>query len=331
MMRLPENKNPLVSIIIPTYNSAVYLAQAIDSALTQTYQNIEIIVVNDGSTDDTESIIAPYRKNPKVHYIVQGNKGLSGARNTGIRAAKGEYIALLDADDIFLPEKIKEQVVYMQHHPSCALCYCDLYHFWDGQPEQKMKMRYTYYSGEEVFARLLEGSFIAPVTVLIKKEVFETLGYFDEVMRQYAEDYEFWLRIARAGLRIEFLPKTLALLRMRKEGNIQGLSNQPKMKEVGLQVIERYAQHMTTEEKEKYNIEAIIARAKKKLLFAYLLNGRTQDAYNHMQQWKPQKSLERILKGLLLLFILVIPGRILKGVLRRVYYYVRATRLGVAQ
>ena len=101
---------PLVSIIIPTYNDAKYILQAVNSALAQTYKNIEIIVVDDGSTDNTKELL----KNLKINYIFQENKGLSGARNTGMKLARGKYIALLDADDFYHLERLERQVNFLE-------------------------------------------------------------------------------------------------------------------------------------------------------------------------------------------------------------------------
>ena len=100
------DKQPLVSIIIPAYNAAAYIREALDSALAQTYRNKEIIVIDDGSTDKTSRLLERYIKTESIIYIHQGNHGLAGARNTGIKTARGKYISLLDADDLLPPLKI---------------------------------------------------------------------------------------------------------------------------------------------------------------------------------------------------------------------------------
>ena len=114
-----SKENPLVSVIIPAYNVAPYVAAAIDSVLAQTYQPIEIIVVEGNSKDGTRAVLEPYIEKKLITYLHQEGKGLSNARNIGIRQAKGEFVALLDADDIFLPEKIEKQVGYLIAHPDC--------------------------------------------------------------------------------------------------------------------------------------------------------------------------------------------------------------------
>ena len=118
------NQDPLVSIIIPSWNTAAYVGEAVDSALAQTYPNIEIIVVDDGSTDNTKELLQPYADAGKIHYVYQANKGLAGARNTGIRMAKGEYIAFLDDDDEWLPAKLDRQVAFLDADHSVSMVFC---------------------------------------------------------------------------------------------------------------------------------------------------------------------------------------------------------------
>jgi glycosyltransferase involved in cell wall biosynthesis len=271
----------LVSIIIPAYNAADYLKEAVDSALAQTYENCEIIVVDDGSTDETKKVLEPYVEKNKIKYVYQQNKGLSGARNTGIRESTGNYVALLDADDLFLPTKIERQVDYLEKNVACDVSYCDLYHFWDGEPDKLLKLNYLYYSGKDVFPNLLARSFIAPVTVLFRRNVFERFGYFDESIRQYAEDFEFWLRLSYRGANICFLPEILAKLRLRKEGNIQ--SNQPMMKLTALRVIENLYREMPPSERARYNMENYLRAYKLKTAFAYLMIGDKKSALKFLE------------------------------------------------
>jgi glycosyltransferase involved in cell wall biosynthesis len=113
-------KTPIVSIVIPTYNRAWTLSQAIDSVLNQAYCNRELIVVDDGSTDHTKALLATYGE--KIKIILQENRGVSAARNRGIEMASGEYIALLDSDDIWLPEKIESQIQFFKENPHALIC-----------------------------------------------------------------------------------------------------------------------------------------------------------------------------------------------------------------
>src|SRR5262245_25838031 len=123
------NGSPLVSVIIPSYNSARFVSQAVRSVLEQTYSPLEIIVVNDGSTDDTVSVLDAYKGD--IQIVHQANGGVSKARNRGIREAKGKFIAFLDADDQWLPSKIQKQIDCLRANPSAALVHSDIYFFSD--------------------------------------------------------------------------------------------------------------------------------------------------------------------------------------------------------
>src|SRR6266568_3256879 len=181
---IKSKKAPLVSIIIPSYNAAPYIKEAVDSTLKQTYKKIEVIVIDDGSTDETKTVLGPYIKKGKIIYEWQENQGLASARNTGIKKSKGEYIALLDADDIFLPEKIARQAAYLSEHQECDICYCNLYHFWDESPDRLLKLNYSYFSEGEVLPNLVKKDFIAPLTMMIRRSVFERFGLFDPNFRR---------------------------------------------------------------------------------------------------------------------------------------------------
>ena len=318
-------KSPLVSIIIPSWNTASYVREAVDSALAQTYPNCEIIVVDDGSTDDTKAVLEPYAKAKKITYIYQANKGLSGARNAGIKASAGEFIALLDSDDVFLPEKIAEQVAYLMEHPSCDISYCNLYHFWDGE-SALLRLNYEYYSGDDVLPYLLAMNFIAPLSVVLRRSTIERFGMFDENLKR-SEDLEFWLRLAHGGARFEFMPKRLAKLRMRKTANLQGLESQPKVKETMLEVLERLNATMTPEERIRVNMRKNRKRYRLNLGLAYLMNARTAEAKPHITSAFVEYPLGKMLGWLAWLPFAVLPAGFVQAMLAKVYYRRRALRL----
>lgn len=260
----------LVSVIIPSYNSGKYINSAIDSVLNQTYKEIELIIIDDGSTDKTKEILVPYINSNKIKYFRQKNKGLAGARNEGIKASKGEYISFLDADDLFLSTKIEEQVKFLKEHPKCDICYCDLWHFNQDSPSVMMKLDNTYYSGNDVFKNLLRRNFINPLTVVIRKSAINRFGVFNENFR-CTEDWEYWVNLAWQGAQFCFLPKILAKYQI-------GLSNTnmsnlisgdlQRMKEV--EIFENLKKKMTKDERKKYKINSIILYHKVKFFYAYL-------------------------------------------------------------
>lgn len=187
---------PRVSVIIPTYNQAGYLAAAVQSVLGQTFGDFELIVVNDGSTDNTKEEAFRF-SDPRVRYIYQENRGLSAARNTGIQASTGEYIALLDSDDIWLPQKLELQIGLLASHPEVALVYsdADLFDDQSGAVTGRFLDGKRVFSGK-VFRQLLSTQFIKPSTTVVRRSVFQTVGYFDESIRE-VQDRDMWLRIAR--------------------------------------------------------------------------------------------------------------------------------------
>jgi glycosyltransferase involved in cell wall biosynthesis len=208
-----------ISVIIPTYNCSAYLPEAIDSVLRQTYQDFEIIIVNDGSTDNTDEIIKPYleRYPGQVRYFSQLNEGAAVTRNVAIRHSTGEYIALLDADDVWVPDKLEQEVVLLDQYPDVGLVHANITFISENgdrlyTPERNMK-----FLSRNIFDNLyLRNADISCPTTLIRKECFNRIGLFDEKLsRLGCEDRDLWLRIAKS-YKVMYIDKVLALYRVRK-------------------------------------------------------------------------------------------------------------------
>jgi glycosyltransferase involved in cell wall biosynthesis len=188
--------NDFISVIIPAYNAANYLADAIDSVLAQTYRNFEIIVVDDGSTDKTYDVIKKnYSK--KIKYIYQENKGPSAARNAGIEAAKGEFLAFLDADDIWSSRKLEEQYKTYEQYPKLGVVFTGYTHI---DLNKRIKRDYSpprYNNQKEFLKKLLVRNIVtaSDSSVMIRKRCLEDVGLFDPALRG-AEDWDLWVRIA---------------------------------------------------------------------------------------------------------------------------------------
>ncbi|MCI0703400.1 MAG: glycosyltransferase family 2 protein [Planctomycetia bacterium] len=180
----------LVSAVIPTYNYGHFVCEAIDSALAQTYQPVEVIVVDDGSTDDTRERLVSYMD--RIRYIHQVNQGLSAARNTGICAAHGKLIALLDSDDAWHPRRIEFQMRYLSANPQTALVGAEnVTNIANGWPEIGDEPKAVAFSAAEIMVR----SRFGPSGVLVRRECFDAVGDFDTSLRS-AEDRDMWIRIA---------------------------------------------------------------------------------------------------------------------------------------
>lgn len=182
--------NFLVSVIIPTYNRLPFLVPALNSVLEQTFRIHEIIVVDDGSTDGTIEFL--HKDFPTISVISQKNQGVSSARNTGIRQATGEWIALLDSDDIWLPEKIEKQVHFLSRNKSYQAC--QTLEKWIRNGNHVTPPKYLDKSENGLFQRSLQRCIICPSSVLLHSTIFKEIGLFDESL-PLCEDYDFWIRL----------------------------------------------------------------------------------------------------------------------------------------
>jgi glycosyltransferase involved in cell wall biosynthesis len=184
--------DPLVSVVIPTFNQASYLRQAIDSVLGQTWANRECIVVDDGSTDGTPEIIASY--GDRIVALRQANRGAANALNAGIRAARGELICWLSSDDAYLPEKLERQVAALLARPDAGLC-CTGWETMDATGRTlKQHLESTWIHPDQVVSIFWRNA-INGTTVMIPRHVFEAVGPFDETLRADV-DGDMWLRVA---------------------------------------------------------------------------------------------------------------------------------------
>jgi glycosyltransferase involved in cell wall biosynthesis len=183
-------KTSLVSVIIPTFNRAWSIQRAIDSVLSQEYENFELIVVDDGSTDETPEILSGYGK--IIRGVKQKNSGVSAARNRGIAEASGRLIAFLDSDDYWLPQKLSAQVDFFLSHPDALICQTE--EIWiKNDRRMNPKKRHQKPSGM-MFSESLHLCLISPSAVMIRKELFDNVGLFDETLPA-CEDYDLWLRV----------------------------------------------------------------------------------------------------------------------------------------
>jgi glycosyltransferase involved in cell wall biosynthesis len=221
----------LVSAIIPTYNRASLVGRSIESALAQTYRDLELVVVDDGSTDDTRAVVESY--GPRVRYVYQVNAGVSAARNLGMRHARGEFVAFLDSDDTWRPWRIEAQLAALTRHPDAGLVWTDMTavdengHVID---ERHLRVMYAAHArvdigtvlrhigtlgtlcptvaGEladapvrvgDLFSEILLGNLLHTSTVLVRRSWLERVGGFDPTFVRAGEDYEFYVRLCSVG------------------------------------------------------------------------------------------------------------------------------------
>lgn len=228
MQKKTREHNVKVSAIIPTYNRAKYVVEALESALKQSYTNYEILIIDDGSTDHTKEVLKPFILANQIIYIYKANGGPASARNAGIKITRGEYIAFLDSDDLWLPDKLEQQVKYLDEHKDVGLVFTDEVVFTDDKAGNNKEIarvifRSNYPGNDLSFKALFMGNYIPILTVMVRRTCIQDVGYFDESpdLRLGGEDYEMWLRIARR-YKIGHLPKILAQYRHHTQ-NVLGL------------------------------------------------------------------------------------------------------------
>lgn len=206
---------PRISIMIPTYNCGVFLGRAIDTALAQSYTDYEIIIIDDGSTDNTRDLVAGYGN--KVRYFHQPNRGLSSARNLALSHATGEFVAYLDADDMWYPQKLESQVAFLDAHKECGLVHSEV-----SVIDEDDKILHTCFNQEtgRLFPQgyclndLLQRCHIQILTVLERRQCLDCAGIFDERLA-IAQDYHHWINVALQGFAIGYLPEPLGKYRWR--------------------------------------------------------------------------------------------------------------------
>ena len=223
---------PVVSVILPTHNRASYIGEAIESVLAQTFQDWELIIVDDGSTDHTKKLVDSYvQRDPRVHYIWQKNAYCVAARNNAFGRVRGKYVAFIDDDDRWLAKKLEIQVKAMEQDPEIGFCYMQFQIYKktrEGLQKTKLFPQFLARTFEE-----LPDAFIAPCSVLFRKSHTDRLGKFDTRYKT-CEDFDFWLRIAQI-CKIHPIAEVGAFTVM--DGRLHDASNEIKVWQIGIEIL----------------------------------------------------------------------------------------------
>lgn len=243
-----SNNNPLVSIITPTFNRSDYLPEAIDSVLGQTYPNFELIIIDDGSTDDTKTLVDSYLTDPRINYIYQSNQGQSVARNKGIAESKGEFVCFLDSDNAWCPNKLERSVQEFRRFPEADIVYGDII-LIDEKSAEIGKGSMKRYSGK-ITPYLLKDNFVSMNTTMTRRKCFDELGSFNESDR-IAEDYELWLRFS-TRFEFRYIPEFLGYYRVMDDQ----ISSDKKQRFLGnerllLNFLEKYPDAVTRQQRRR--------------------------------------------------------------------------------
>lgn len=294
-----------VSIIVPCYNVEKYVEECLLSIYEQTYKDYEVILINDGSTDNTEKILIKYlNKYPNVtQYIYQKNSGLSSARNAGIINSKGLYICFIDSDDKLTKDSVLKRVEVLEKDNSISLVYSNSYIIQkDGIIKETMKNKVgETYSGL-IFHKLLDYNFIIMPTVMIRSDVTKLVGMFDSNLKR-VEDYELWLRISYYKKKFQYIDDILAYYRIREDSLSSNLN------EMDLTIIQVYKSvlkkfNLDNKEKEriKKNINIITCNLNLRLQYYYIsIKSYKEARLCLIEVIKSGKRIKYILKYFLLL------------------------------
>lgn len=225
--------DPKLTVFMPMYNSARYVAETIDSVLKQTFTDFEFLIIDDGSTDDSVAVVSQYT-DPRIRLERNPqNLKLAKTRNRGLELARGEYIAFIDSDDICQPERLALQVAYLDTHPEIGVCGTWFTTFGECKPETVRVPA----DPQRIKTELWFDSMIPNTTAMIRKSWFKDLRY-DETLLYYAEDYDLWLR-ASCTMHLGNIPRSLVLVRMH-QASIRGQEKERRRKEALRYVLNRY-------------------------------------------------------------------------------------------
>ncbi len=304
--------SPVVSVIMPAYNVAPFIAETLDAVAAQTFEAYEVIVVNDGSpdTEALERALAPYSE--RLVYIHQENKGAGAARNAGLRAARGEFVAFLDADDLWLPDYLGEQLGFIRAG-GYDLVYADALLFGDSPLAGRTFMDIAPSEGEVTFASLISGRCnVITSGVVARRGLVLEAGLFDEGLRN-SQDFELWVRLVRRGARVGYQRKVLLRYRYH-EGSLSGDALNQIRRE--LRVLGRIESTYDLSPGEREEISRAIAATAANLELEtgklHLSKGEYREAREAFRRVEPAHRNLKLKAALLLL-------RIAPGLLRRFY------------
>ncbi|HYE75820.1 MAG TPA: glycosyltransferase [Blastocatellia bacterium] len=294
-MNPKQYPSPTVSVIIPAYNVAPYIAETIQSVLTQSYTDYEIIVVNDGSTDKTEEAILEFREH--LIYVSQPNSGPSCARNNAIKLARGKYLALLDGDDIWVPDYLEKMVGRLEAEPEIDLIFANAELFGDPYFEGQYFFDKSPVSEPVTFEKVLTRECNVCIASVFKRELINRIGGFDPQLRG-VEDFDLWLRMLKAGARFAYTLEPL--LRYRKRSSSLS-SEEIRLAQADIRVYEKVLEDPATTPLQQKLAQEMIEQREAKISLAtakQLIANRDfqnatwylQKASSHYKGWKMKAS-----------------------------------------
>jgi len=287
---------------MPACNTAKLIAASLDSALQQTFQDFEVIVVNDGSPDTAEldEVLEPYLQ--KIVYIKQENKGAAGARNTAIQQARGEFLAFLDSDDLWLPDHLLSQMELFAEDPTLGLVYSNCFVFADPRRTHTFMDRCPSQGPATFDALVVERCQIPISTVVARKSAIVMAGLFDEGLAR-CDDYDMWLRTAFHGAKVGYSRKVQARLNEGRPGSL-GVSS-ARMQEAYWKILEKAKQTLPLSDRDREIVEGRAAEVRARYLIEegklFLRQGRfdgAKESFEEANAWRQMPKIRLVLFGL---------------------------------
>lgn len=278
---------PRVSVITPTFRNPAMMREAVKSALAQTMPELEVLIVDDGSQDDTPEVVEKcFGQDPRVRYFYKENGGMGDARNFGIKKARGEWIAFLDHDDIWLPEKLEEQMRVLAADPEAGMCFSDAEH-WGG-PKDGSTVLGNNFSGDTSLRNYLDGCFIPMLSSVVRKTVFEKLGPFRTEPEFFGvDDAEFWMRFLMSEKAV-FVDRVLCRYRVH-ESNVHVRMHSEMLRNI----LGVYRLHYDELKKRGFEsqVKRRMDRLHRKAAEGFFREGRYVEARPHILAWLKSRPL----------------------------------------
>jgi glycosyltransferase involved in cell wall biosynthesis len=277
---------PVVSVIIAAYNSERYIRRSLASALNQTYREIDIIVIDDGSSDRTSEVASSVRDS-RVRCFRLDDVGVGAVRNFGIKESRATYVTFMDADDVYLPEKIERQVSHLESKPEDDVCYCGFVQYRTGDKRLLRSRRASYPTGE-ILRELVRDQLINVNAIMLRRSsILEKAVWFPEGMRgRFAEEWQFYLRLAHVRCRFGYVDQELVVIENRPDSHTSW-QKQWIMKECIVAALQELHDSLSKADRVRLDLPGVLVRHKRKLAAAYLVNKDTEKFMNLLAQIAP--------------------------------------------
>jgi len=293
---------PVVSVLIATFNSEKYIEAALNSVFSQSYDNFEIVLVDDGSTDNTREIVSRY-KDPRLRCFWEKHTSIPVVRNKLLSEARGVFLTFLDGDDIYFPEKIAKEKEFLEKRKEFAAVYCDIVYFYDNDLSKFYKHSFKHYSGN-IFEPLLQNQFITNSAFMMRREVIDKVGFYD--VNEIVEDWRYFIKMAKNGLLVGFIDENLVKFRIHID-NHTNFARQFLIQSSTVRLFHDIYAKMDQIQRKKYGMKRILFKRKFRFSLICIGDNRLKEL---IILWKEAKEFFVVRYLMIFLFLLcfIIPA-----------------------